>query len=169
MPSTDIASPSDNDDALQSLLHRIIPYEQAGSIIPHDLMQFGLLGSVIIVGTALLALALPSAEAIRNSDFYILFGNVVAHLDSFMGTIAAPELILGGSLLILDVCLMQVRTTARWRYVVVGQAAIGGAGGVFCTLLLAIVVLNFAIWAVLCALIAWMVGMMIAGWVGGSG
>lgn len=142
---------SPEDDALQSLLERMGPYGKT-ALIPYDLLQFGIYGSAIVIITGLFALTLPSAAAIRHSDFYLILGDVTAGLDSFMGTVAAPMIIFGGTLLVLDAGLMLVRTSARWRSVVVIQALAGGAGGFICTFFLALVILNLAIWIAIVAL-----------------
>ena len=156
------ATPSDDESALTSLLRRAVPYEKAGAVIPRDLLAFGLFGSSIIIATGLFALLLPDAAAIRHSGFYLLLGGFTANLDSLMGHAVSPALICGGTLLVLDACLMQVRTSERWRYVIVAQAAAGGIGGAFATVFLALVVLNLVVWLALFALALMVLGVFLS-------
>ena len=172
MSSTDLTPASDNavpDDgsALRALLDHAIPYEKAGAVIPHDLLQFGLLGSGIVIATGLLALTLPDSAAIRHSDFYLVLGSLTASLDTVMGRAASPALICGGILLVLDACLMQVRTSSAWRYTVVAQAIAGGIGGAFCTVFLALIILNLAIWIAIIALAVVILGVILGMMAGG--
>jgi hypothetical protein len=148
----DLVPAPDDDSALASLLRGAIPYERAGAVVPRELLQFGLYGSAIVIITGLLALTLPGADAIRHSGFYLVLGSVLANLDSLMGALAGPAIIFGGALLIVDAYLMQVRTSAKWRSVVVIQAGVGGAGGIMATLFLALIILNLAIWIAIIAL-----------------
>jgi hypothetical protein len=152
MSSAELGRVLGGDSALKSLLRKAIDQEKAGAVIPQEVMQFGLLGSAMVIATGLLALILPSAESIRNGDFFWILGSVAAGLDSVMGTVATEALIGVGGLLLLDVCLMRVRTSWRWRSVVVAQVMAGGLAGAFGTIFLALVVLNIAIWIVIYAL-----------------
>jgi hypothetical protein len=152
--------PAPKDDALQSLLRRIGSYGKT-AVIPYDLLQFGLYGSVVVIATGLFALILPGAASIRQSDFYLILGGTTASVVALMRALAIPAIISGGCLLLLDACLMQVRTSARWRSVVVAQAAIGGLSGVICTVFLALVILNLFIWIVLVTLALMLVGMIL--------
>jgi hypothetical protein len=170
--STDVipapASFEPGGSALKSLLNRAIPYEKAGAVIPHDLMQFGLFGSSIVIVAGLMALMLPSSAAIEHSSFYLLLGGLTANLDSLMGRAASAALICGGALLVLDAGLMLIRTSEPWRYAVIAQAAVGGVGGAFCTFFILLVVLNLVIWAAIFALVLVALGTIFAGMAGGG-
>jgi hypothetical protein len=167
MSSTDLVAAPYEDSALKSLLRKATGYEKAGAVIPGGLMQFGLLGSTLIIATGLLALILPGATSIRRSGFYLVLGGPTASLGSIMGHVAILALICGGSLLVIDAGLMQVRTSEYWRYVVVAQAVAGGIGGAFCTIFLALVILNLAIWIALFALGLMIIFMIIGAMAGG--
>jgi len=156
------ASPDDSDNALKSLLRRSVIYERAGAVVPHDLLQVGLFGSIVVIIAGLFALILPSATSISHSGFYWILGSTIAHVASFMRVVAAPALIVGGSLLVFDAYLMLGRTSAPWRFMVVVQAAIGGIGGVICMIFLALVILNLAIWIVIVVLALMVIGVMLA-------
>lgn len=158
--------PAPEDDALQSLLRRIGDYGKT-AVIPYDLLQFGLYGSVVVIVTGLFALILPGAASIRHSHFYLVLGSETASVVSLMRALAIPAIISGGCLLLLDACLMQVHTSARWRSMVVIQAAAGGVGGVICTIFLALVILNLAIWIVIMALMLMLVGVILGAIAGG--
>jgi hypothetical protein len=166
MPSTDLlpvsssAAPCDAS-ALKSLLRRSIEHEEAGGVISGDVMEFGFVASGIVIAGGLLTFILPSAASIRHGDFFWVLGSPAASLDALMGFAAAPAIICGGALLVLDACLMRVRTSWRWRYVVVAQAVAGCIAGVFCTLFLALVILNAVIWIVIYALIFVIIGAII--------
>ena len=67
----------------------------------------------------------------------------------------------------LDAYLMLVRTSARWRSVVVVQAAVGGTGGAICAIFLALMILNLAIWVAIVALALVLLGMMFGAMAGG--
>jgi hypothetical protein len=154
--------PDDGDNALGSLLRRSIIHELAGSVVPGDLLQVGLFGSIIVIVAGLFALILPSATSISHSGFYLVLGSTIASVASLMRVVATPALIAGGSLLVLDAYLMLVRTSARWRSVVVVQAALGGAGGLVAIAFLALVFVNLAIWVIIITLALMVVGVMLA-------
>jgi hypothetical protein len=134
--------------ALSDLLSRSIIHEKAGAVVPRDLLQFGLLGSIVVILTGLLALVFPGAESIRHGGFFFLFGGQVADLASIMEAAAIPAIVCGIALLGLDLYLMQTPSSDYGRAAVVAQAAAGGVGG---TVFLALVILNLAIWAILIA------------------
>lgn len=138
--------PTGDDNALRSLLNRAVPYEKAGAVIPFDLIRFGLLGSIVVICTGLLALIMPSAESVRDGGFYLVLGGLAAEVTSLMKALAVPGILFGTCLLGLDIYLMKVRTSERSRSVVAAQAAMGGASGTVCTVFLALFVLNLAIW-----------------------
>jgi hypothetical protein len=146
MSSTDLTSTPGFDSALKSLLSRAIPYEKAGSYIPEDVLAYGLFGSLFVILTPLLTLALPSANSIRQSGFYLVLGKTIASLASFSFAAALPTAICGGVLLVTNLCLGVIRGPWGLRYVVVLQTAAGGITGAFCTVFLALVILNLAIW-----------------------
>jgi hypothetical protein len=168
MNTNDLTPRPGDRSALDSLLEKVTPYEKVGAVIPFDLLQFGLFGSVITIVTGLLALAMPGADSIRSSDFYLLLGGVVASLVTLTRALAGPAIIFGGALLVLDAVLMTVRTSARWRSVIVLQAAAGGLGGVLATAFLALVILNLVIWIALAALVLMAIGALLAVLAGGS-
>jgi hypothetical protein len=161
--SADIADdgPAQGHSALKSLLERSVIYEKAGAVIPHDLLQFGLFGSGLIVAAGLLALILPSAYSIQHGGFFLLLGSTTASLDSFMGSLAAPAFIVGGGLLVLDACLMLVRTSQSWRAAIVLQAALGGSGGLVCAAFLALVAFNLALWILIVTAALMVIGMIL--------
>ena len=156
----------DGDDALQSLLSRITSHEKAGAVMPVDLVEFGFFGSLIVIVTGLLALILPSATAIHHSHLFLVFGSTTASLDSFMSAAAIPAMLCGTALLLLDIYLMHARTSAPWRSAVVAQAAAGGVAGAICSLFLALLVLNLAIYLVIGMLILAALFAMLAGMAG---
>lgn len=159
---------ADGDNALASLVKLAVDYDLAGAVMPNDLLQVGLFGSSVIIITALLALILPSATSISHSSFYLILGSSIASLASLMREIAAPALITGGVLLVLDAYLMLVRTSARWRSIVIVQAALAGVGGVICTAFLGLVILNIVIWVAICALALAIFGMILGAIAAGS-
>lgn len=150
LPSTALDAPP---DALGTLLSRVVDYEKAGAVISEDLLKFGLAASALVIATGLLALALPSPDAIRHGHFFLLLGGAAADLKSLIDALALPAIGCGVALIVLDLVLMGVRTTARWRTAVVAQAVVGGVAGTLCTLLLALIALNLAIWIALMVLL----------------
>ena len=153
---------STHDSALKSLIRGAVDYEGAGRVLPLDLLQFGLLGSAFVVLAGVIGLALPSAHSIQHSGFFLLFGSTTASLDSFIGAAAAPAMIFGGSLLLLDAYLMQVRTSGSWVHsAVVAQAAAGGGVGIVCTAFLALIVLNLGLWIAIFALVLILIGVVL--------
>lgn len=153
----------EDDNALRSMLSRVTSHEGAGAAIPFDLLRFGLVGSIVVVATGLLALILPGADSVRHSDFYLVLGGLAADITLLVKALAIPAIIAGVSLLVLDIYLMQARTSARSRPIIVAQAAMGGTGGVICTALLALLVLNLVIWITLIMLCLVLVGIIVAG------
>lgn len=162
------ARPAEDGSALKSLLTRSVVYEQVGAVIPHNLLQFGLFGSGLIVVTGLLALILPGAHSIQHGGFFLLLGSTTASLDSFLGSLAAPALILAGSLLVLDAGLMCVRASQCRRLAVVLQAGLGGAGGLICAAFLALVAFNLALWILIFAATLMILGFILGAIAGGS-
>ncbi len=162
MSQSDLAHRPAADGALSSFLARSVVYEKAGAVIPRDLVQFGLLASGAVFVTGLMALLLPGAASIRHGGFFLLFASQEAGLETLMHTLALPAIFLASALFALDVCLMKGRRSERWRSAIVAQAVAGGVGGVICTLFLALLILNLAIWialiglvlAALCAMLA---------------
>jgi hypothetical protein len=148
-------------------VERATDYGKAGAIIPSDLLQVGFFGNITIIVTALLALILPSAASISHSGFYLVLGSTTAHVASFMREMAAPALITGGTLLILDAYLTVARTAALWRSVIVVQAIVGAVGGLICAAFLGLVVLNLAIWIIIVALVVMVIGVFFAAMAGG--
>ncbi|HYJ00355.1 MAG TPA: hypothetical protein VEX36_11865 [Thermoleophilaceae bacterium] len=145
--------------ALSDFLTHTRVYERAGGVIPRDLLQFGFLGSVVVIGTGLVALILPSPNSIQDGGFFLVWAGQAASLVSFLHALAVPAILGGLALLGLDLYLMRVPTSERWRSAVVVQAAAGGAGGILSTLFLALLVFNLAIWI---AIIACGVAVLIA-------
>jgi hypothetical protein len=48
MLSVDLTpAPGDSDNALRSLLDRVVDYEKAGAFVPDDLLQVGLFSEVV--------------------------------------------------------------------------------------------------------------------------
>lgn len=167
--STNLVPRSDDDgaSALGDFLRRTTIYETAGAVIPFGLLRFGLLGSVAMIATGLLALAFPSAEAIRGGDFFLVLGDEAAGIASLVRALAGPAIVVGLSLLVLDLYLMRTPVSERWRTAVVVQAAAGGVGGALGTLFVALLVLNLAIWIALGMLLLAMIAVMVAA-LGGS-
>jgi hypothetical protein len=145
------SSPEDGGSALSDFLSRSTVYEKAGSVIPRDLLQFGFLGSMVVIGTGVLALVFPSPESVHHGGFFLLLGSQAADLVSFLHAVAIPAIVCGVALLGLDVYLMRVPTSEHWRAAVVVQAVAGGAGGTLCTLFLVLLVLNLVIWMAIIA------------------
>jgi hypothetical protein len=168
--STDLVPRADDDDgpsALADFLGRTTIYETAGAVIPFDLLRFGLLGSVAVIATGLLALVFPSAEAIRGGDFFLVLGDEAAGIAALLRALAGPAIVVGLGLLVLDLYLLRTPTSERWRTAVVAQAAAGGIGGALGTLFVALLVLNLAIWIALGILLLAMIAVML-GALGGS-
>ena len=141
--------PVEDDSALKSLLRRAAVHNKA--VIPADLVQFGLLGSGIVILTALLALAMPSEHSISHSSFYLLFGGVLGSLAAFAHALAVPALLFGVALLALDIYLMKVPTQGHTRSAIVAQATAGGVSATLCALFLALIVINLVIWILIAA------------------
>ena len=82
MASTDLVPqrPEDDGSALGGFLSGSIIYEKAGAVIPRDLLQFGFLGSIVVIVTGILALIVPSPESIRSGDFYLVLGGTAADI-----------------------------------------------------------------------------------------
>jgi hypothetical protein len=169
VPSPNLAAGSGEDrSALDSLLDKVIPHETIGATVSFDLLQFGLYGSIIVIVTALLALAMPGAESIRHSGFYLLFGGAVADLVTFLRALAVPAVTFGGMLLILDAVLLTVRTPSWSRSLITLQAAAGTFSGVVATAFLALLLLNLVIWIVIMVLLATVCFAFIAAALSGS-
>ena len=168
MASGDVVPYHEEESALESLLKRAAEHEGLGAVIPRDLLQFGLYGSVLVIVTGLLALMLPSPTSISHGHFFLVLGHAEAGLVGFMQALAVPAIVVGIALLGLDVYLSQVPTGERWRLAVVGQAAIGGVGGCLGVLFLALLVLNIAIWVVLIMLGLAVIGVFFAALAGGG-
>jgi hypothetical protein len=153
MASTELVPsvPEDGGSALSDFLSRSTVYEKAGAVIPRDLLQFGYFGSMVVIGTGVLALVFPSPESVHHGGFFLLLGSQAADLVSFLHAIAIPAIVCGLALLGLDVYLMRVPTSEHWRSAVVAQAAAGGVGGTLCTLFLVLLLLNLMIWVLLIA------------------
>jgi hypothetical protein len=162
------AGSSTDRSALDSLLEKAIPHETIGATVSFDLLQFGLYGSVVVIVTSLVALAMPGAESIRHSSFYLLFGGAVADLVTFLRALAIPGIVFGGMLLILDAVLLTVRTPSWSRSLITLQAAAGGFSGVVATAFLALLLLNLVIWIVLIVLFATVCFAFIAAALSGS-
>jgi hypothetical protein len=155
------AAGSDSDSALKSLLRHADVHDKA--VIPTDLLQFGLYGSLIVIATGMFALALPSAHTMSHGGFVLLFKGAVGGLTSFVGALAVPALLFGFALLGLDLYLMQVPTKAHSRVAIVAQAAAGGVSATVCAIFVALLLVNLLIWlliigAVIGALIALIAG-----------
>jgi len=162
-PSDLLPARIEDDNALRSLLNRVVDHDEAGSVIGLDLLVFGFLGSLVVIFTALVALILPEPESIRQSSFYLVLGGAVASLTGLMKALAIPALIAGVSLLVLDLFLMKVRTSEHSRSVIVIQAAMGGTGGALCTIFLALALLNLVLWIIIVTLFLMAIGVMLAG------
>jgi hypothetical protein len=109
----------------------------------------------------LFALILPSTTSISHSGFYLVLGTTIAQVASFMRVVAAPALIIGGSLLVFDAYLMLGRTSAPWRSMVVIQAVLGGTGGLVAVAFLALVAVNLVIWVAIVVLALMVIGVML--------
>lgn len=143
------------NSALTDFLKHTKVYDVTKALIPKDLLQFGISGAVIVMATGLLALILPSPASIDRGEFFLVLGSTAASLDALMQGLAIPAIVSSAALLLLDVYLMVVPTTEQWRLAVVGQATVGGAGGILSVLFLALVVLNIALWiAIGCCILA---------------
>jgi hypothetical protein len=147
MSSADLlaASRPPEESALSDFLRHTTVYERAGAVIPRDLLRFGFVGSLVVIGTGLMALLFPSPQSIKQGDFFLLFGSQAAGLASFLHALAIPAIVCGLGLLALDLYLMRVPTSEHWRLAVVAQAAAGAASGALCTLFLALLGLNAAL------------------------
>lgn len=137
--------------ALSDFLRHTTVYERAGAALPRDLIQFGFLGSIVVIATGLLALAFPSPQAIEHGGFFLVLGGMAAGLASFLHALAVPAILCGLALLGLDVYLMRVPSSEQWRGAVVAQAAAGGIGGALATIFLALLLLKLAIWIAIIA------------------
>jgi hypothetical protein len=164
-----VPTPADsNGSALSQFLSRTIDYNKAGAVIPRDLLSFGLLGSIVVIATGLLALVFPGPGAVRHGGFFLVLGTQAAGLDSLMHAIAIPAILCGLALLALDLYLMRVPTSQQWRSAVVAQAAGGGLGAALSALFLALVLLNLVIWVVAIVCVAAAICLFIAGLLAGS-
>jgi hypothetical protein len=165
MRSSDLlpTPPSSRRSALKDLLASSTVYEKAGAVIPKDLLQFGLFGSALVIATGCLALILPSPASISQGDFFLVLGSTAAGLDSVLHDLAIPAIVSGALLLGLDIYLMHVPTSEQWRWAVIGQATVGGAGGGLGVVFLALVILNIALWIAIFACILTGIGALLAG------
>jgi hypothetical protein len=161
-------APDDGGSALSEFLRRTTIYEDAGAVMPRDLVSFGLLGSLVVIATGVLALILPSPEAIRDGGFFLVLGDQAAGLVELLRGLAVPAIVCGIALLLLDVHLMTTPTGEQWRSAVVAQAAAGGVGGALGTLFLALLIFNLAIWIALVCLALAVLGVALAALGGGS-
>src|SRR5690349_9538251 len=140
MASTDLVPyPSGGRDAFGEFLRHAIPYEKAGRVLPRDLLQFGVYGSVAVIAAGLLALIFPSPTSIRHAHFFLVLRSQEADLQSLLRALAVPAIVCGVALLVLDAFLMYGRRAGCWPYAVVGQAGLGGVGGALGTIFLALV------------------------------
>jgi hypothetical protein len=155
------------EDALGSLLGRITVHERAGAVVPTDLLQFGFYASAITIATGVLALLWSDPESVRHGGFYLVLGGASATMTSLMKALAVPAICAGVLLLGVDLFLMKVRTSARWRAVIVGQAALGGAVGLIGTFFLALVLLNLVLWILIVMLALAVIGVFFAALAGG--
>jgi hypothetical protein len=150
-----------DESALDSLLKRAISHDKIGAVMPRDLVQFGLLGSGIVILAGLVALVLPDPSSIKNGHgpvfhwhFFLMFRSMAAGLDSFVQAMAIPGIVAGLLLLVLDAFLTQIPTREHWRLAIVGQAAAGGVGATVGVLFLAVFILNLIVWAIIIVVIA---------------
>lgn len=138
----------DESSALSDFLDHARVHERIGSVIPRELLRFGLYGSLMLIATGFAGLALPSPQAIEHLWFFVVFGGAAARMLSVMHSAAIPALAAGGGLLVLDVYLKRVPTRGRWRAVVVAQAVAGVAGAAASAALLALAFVNLVLWMI---------------------
>jgi hypothetical protein len=149
-------------NALLGLLARSVVHEQAGAPIPSDLLRFGFAAAAALLLTALVGALMPSPALVRHAHFFLLFGGVAARLTRVLQGLGPFALALGCGLLTLDLFLESGRRHAAWRYVIVGQAALGAACLSLDSALLAIILLDLALWIMLGVAIAAAVVMLLA-------
>jgi hypothetical protein len=162
MSSTQVVPrpPDEGGSALTEFLKHTSVYGTR-AVIPRELLQYGVYGSLALVVIGVLGMVVASPTAIAHSGFFWILGHVAADVMSVIQPVAVPAMVLGFALLILDVFLMLVPSSEHWRWAVVGQAAAGGVGGVFGTIFLALVIINLAIWIAIGILVlALTVGML---------
>jgi hypothetical protein len=157
---------SPGNSALTDFLKHTKDYLTDKAVMPADLVRFGLYGAGIMILAGLIALALPDPSTLRHmhawlfhAHFFVFFRSISAGLDGFAHALAVPAIVCGVLLLVLDAFLTQIPTTERWRLAVVGQAAAGGVGAGLGVILLALFIINLAIWIVLTALLIAACGM----------
>lgn len=165
--SRELLPREDADNALSSFLGRVVPYEKAGAVIPTDLLQFGLYGSVVVIVTGLVAGLLPSPESIREGGFFLVLDGTAADITALMKSLAIPAIVAGVALLLVDLVLMKVRTSARWRSVIVVQATAAGGSGVIATIFLALLLLNLVLWVIIVTLVLVTLGFVLSAIAGG--
>jgi hypothetical protein len=170
MASTDVVPrrPDDDGSALGGFLNRCTDYEKAGAVIPRDLLQFGLVGSIVVIVTGILAFIVPSPESIRQGDFYLVLGGTAADIGEIMRALAVPAILCGLALLGLDLYLMEGRRSEHWRGAVVAQAAAGGLGGFVGVIFLALILLNLVLWILIAAVVTACCLALLAGLASGS-
>jgi hypothetical protein len=139
--------------ALQDLLSHVVPYELAGGPIPRRLLLFGVLGSVLLLATGLLALILPAPGVIRSSQFFWFEAPAAATVVGWMQAIALPAVAVGGAMLVVDSYLANGNRSEHWRPVVGAQSVVGNLSGVLSAVFLAFVLFIIVIYIVLGILI----------------
>jgi hypothetical protein len=150
------------ENALLGLLARSVVHEETGAQIPSDLLRFGFLAAAALLLTALIGALMPSPAAVHQAHFFLLFGGVAATLTRALQALMPFTLALGCGLAVLNLCLASGRRHAAWRYAIVGQAALGAAGLSLDSALLAIILLDLALWIMLGVAIAAAVVMLLA-------
>lgn len=153
--------------AFEDFMRHVVPWNKYR--IPTPILVFGLVGSVLVLATGLLALVLPSADAIRTSGFFWFLAEPVATLVSWMHVMALPFVGLGMVALAIDAYAASGPRTAFWRHAVEVESYVGAAGGIFSALFLTAVVFILIVYVVLAILAIVACGFLLVGLASTSG
>ena len=153
--------------AFEDFMRHVVPWNKFR--IPRTILLFGLAGSVLVLATGLLALVLPSADAIRSSGFFWFLTEPVTTLVSWMHFMALAFVGIGLVALAIDAYAASGPRTAFWRYAVEVESYVGAAGGVISVLFLTAVVFILVVYVVLAIVAIVAVGFLLVGLASTSG
>lgn len=149
-PGADDASPGSPFDRF---LGRLVPGEPPDDDYTRALL-YGAVGSLLALGGAFLLAALPSSEAIRASDLFLLGDITLGKIVDGAGTLAGPLAILAGLLLVATGVLWisgrrdDLTATVCVVQPVVGVLAVAGSA-IPWTLVLAAALLTIVLYVIL--------------------
>jgi len=133
--------------ALDAFLDKTVTYERMPTRIPRTVVALGAGGGALMLVDGLVGMAVGTQDA-RTNSFFLVGGDAISSILSWTAAFAGPLAIAGLIALVANAAMLAIPGGWSPRIVCYLEPAVGGAAGLVWLCVIAVVVINLAIWIV---------------------